>query len=471
MKKTIYMILAALTLSVTAYAQQNLRTAYFLDGYTYGYKFNPAFQGERGFLAVPILGKTGVGVESSMALSSFLYPTADGNLATFMHPSVSSETFLGSLKDYNRMNVNLDVPVFALGFYTGNLYHTLDVSTRVDAGFGLPKSLFSFMKENTAVGNTWDINNIGARADARIEYAYGVSCRLFDFINVGARFKFLVGLVHADLMVENLNLKMAADEWSVGANGRLDVNGVVTIEDIYDFDTISYPTSLEDFENMEYSVGYAVDLGVSVDFLEYFTASASILDLGHIDWTQGYRATTPEGAEPWKFTGFTDISLTDAKASVNSQLDAMGEDLMKLFNLTNDSAYDPGKTSLAATAHVGLEARLPFYERFSVGVLGTRRFDGPYSWSEGRISANIAPLRTFSASCSYAVSDFGTSLGAAVNLHSGFLTLFAGVDSFLPLMNVTPQFVPVDSWNTNLSLGLNLTIGKYRGRFPKIKIE
>ena len=72
MRKTIYMIFAALTLSVSAFAQQNLRTAYFLDGYTYAYKFNPAFQGERGFLAIPVIGKTGVGVESSLALSSLL---------------------------------------------------------------------------------------------------------------------------------------------------------------------------------------------------------------------------------------------------------------------------------------------------------------------------------------------------------------------------------------------------------------
>ena len=147
MRKIIYMILTALTLSVSAFAQQNLRTAYFLDGYTYSYKFNPAFQGERGFLAIPIIGKTGVGLESSFALSSFLYPTADGKLATFMHPSVSSEDFLGPLKDYNRLNLNLDVPVFALGLYTGKLYHTFDVSARVDAGIGLPKSLLKFMKQ------------------------------------------------------------------------------------------------------------------------------------------------------------------------------------------------------------------------------------------------------------------------------------------------------------------------------------
>ncbi|MBR0322078.1 MAG: hypothetical protein IIX08_06800 [Bacteroidales bacterium] len=468
MRKTIYILLAALTLSISANAQQNLRTAYFLDGYTYSYKFNPAFQGERGFLAIPVVGKTGVGVESGLALSTFLYPTADGKLATFMHPSVSSEDFLGSLKDLNRMNLNLDVPVFALGFYTGDLYHTIDISAKADAGFGVPKTLFSFMKEGSANGiDAWDITNIGARADARLELAYGISRRLFDFINVGARFKVLVGLMHADLMMNNVNLKMAADEWAVAADGQLKVNGIVGIEDVTDLSTITYPTSIEEFKNIDPSVGYAIDLGVSVDFLEYFTASASILDLGAIKWTQGFNASTPDGVEPWVFSGFEDLPLNGIESFVNEQLTVVADDLMDMFNITQYEQSGADKTNLGATAHIALEARMPFYERLSFGVLGTHRFNGPYSWTEGRFSANVAPLRSLSASCSYAISDFGRSLGAALNLHAGGLTLFAGVDSILPFFNVTPQYIPVESWNTNLTLGMNLTLGTYRGRFPK----
>lgn len=462
-------MLAALTLSVTAYAQQNLRTAYFLDGYTYSYKFNPSFQGERGFLAIPVLGKTGVGVESNMALSSFLYPTGKGTLTTFLSPNVSADDFSGSLKEFNRMNINVDIPVFAVGFYTGKLFHTIDISARADAGIGLPKSLFCFMKEGASDGvDKWDINNIGARADARLELAYGASCRLFDFINVGARLKMLVGVISADLLMNNVNLKMAADEWSVSADGELLVNGPFDIDESLDFESITYPASFEDLKNMEHSTGFAVDLGVSADFLEYFTASASVLDLGSIGWKQGFSAHTPSGAEPWRFTGFGEISHDGNNTSVEDQIDAMVDDLMTVFNLTKSDDHKPGRRPLGATAHLGLEARMPFYERLSFGLLGTRRFDGSYSWTEGRISANIAPANAFSASCSYAVSTYGSSLGAAINLHSDGLTFFAGLDSFLPLFSVTPQFIPVNRWNTNLTLGLNLTIGNYKGRFPKI---
>jgi hypothetical protein len=129
----------------------------------------------------------------------------------------------------------------------------------------------------------------------------------------------------------------------------------------------------------------------------------------------------------------------------------------------------PGKTSssLSATAHLGVEARMPFYDRLSVGLLGTHRFAGAYSWTEGRLSLNWALLRVFSLSGSYAISNMGNSLGAVANLHLPGFTLFAGVDSFLPLMNVTPNMIPIDSCNTNVALGLNIAFGKYNGRFPK----
>ena len=50
------MAMAAVTVisSISAFGQQNLRTAYFLDGYTYNYKMNPAMAPERAFFAMPM---------------------------------------------------------------------------------------------------------------------------------------------------------------------------------------------------------------------------------------------------------------------------------------------------------------------------------------------------------------------------------------------------------------------------------
>ena len=113
---------------------------------------------------------------------------------------------------------------------------------------------------------------------------------------------------------------------------------------------------------------------------------------------------------------------------------------------------------------------MPFYERLTFGLLGTHRFAGAYSWTEGRLSANLALLRGLGLSGSYAISTMGNSLGAAVNFHAPGFTLFLGLDSFLPLLEVTPKYyIPVKSWNTNVNIGLDIAFGKYNGKYPKKK--
>lgn len=470
----VMMLVSVVTLS----AQQNLRTAYFLDGYTYAYKMNPAMQGERGFFAVPALGKLSLGTESNLGLSTFIKPS-DGRLITFLHPEFSENEFLNGMRHGNMVLANVDVPVLALGFRTGKSYHTLDLSVRADAGANLTKDLFHFIKVGSADGtDAWDISDLGARAEARMELAYGYSRRFGENVTVGARVKALMGVARADVAMDMMNLKLNGEEWAVNAKGNASFAGIIDARtkgqtgsaadpshnDLIDWNALGIK-SIDDINKYleNPSTGFAVDLGVAVDVLDYLTVSASVLDLGYIRWNDVLSASTPETA--WSFTGFENLNL-DGEGEISGQFETLADDLMGAMNfMKNNEGVVSSK--LSATAHLGIEARLPFYERLSVGVLGTHRFGGAYSWTEGRFSLNWSLLRVFSLSGSYAISTMGNSAGAAVNIHLPGLTLFAGLDSFLPLMNVTPDYIPIDELNTNVTFGLNFAFGKYRGRFPK----
>lgn len=476
---------AALLMSAafSAYAQQNLRSAYFLDGYTYGYRFNPAFQGERGFFAIPVLGKFGVGMESNLGLSTFLYPTSDGNLTTFLSPTVSDQEFLSKIKPANRFMLNADLQLFALGFRTGKMYHTLDVSMRSDVSMNLPGDLFTFMKTGASDGSTsWDISDIGARMEMKAEVAYGISRRFGDNLSVGARFKVLMGAAKLDIGMKNLNLKMSEEEWTVNAKGAGMIAGPVTVRtlgetgsateatqtDVVDWSSLEFPESAD--EIMAYlknpALGFAVDLGASYTILDCITVSASIIDLGKMSWKNVTTLQTPETA--WSFNGFEDVSMTGQGNGIADQLEGIADELLNSFNLQKEGYAAKESSSLSCTLHAGVEAKLPFYKRLSIGVLATHRFDGVYSWTEGRFALNWAPARWLAMTGNYAVSDFGSSVGAAMNIHLPGITLFAGLDSFLPLSNVTPEYyIPIDNLNTNLTFGLNIAFGKYNGQFPK----
>ena len=439
--------------AVMSAQQNNTRTAYFLDNYTYGYRFNPAFAPERGFVSFPILGNISLGVESSVGLSNFLYPTSNGKLALFIDDSVSEQTFLDGLKDINQLNSNLNLTLFALGFRTGNFYHTLDATFKVNQNAALPKSLFSLAKVGTANGTTsWDIANVGLGADAFGEVAYGLSATIGESLHVGARFKVLLGLAHADIMIDKLNLSLTGEQWAASTQGAVEVAGPISLGT-----TSSNRVDLTDIESADFNglggMGFGVDLGASYDFLDYFTASASILDLGSISWKEMTQAAST-GANSYTFDGFGTIS---DGSEFQEQLSGLSDELLGLIQF-DKSSTDSGKSKLSATLHAGIEAKMPFYERLSFGLLGTHRFNGAYSWTEGRLAANLTPVDCIGLAASCAVSNFGGSVGGIVNFVFPGFNLFVGVDSFL--IKVSPQYIPVERFNTNLALGLNITFGK-----------
>lgn len=463
--KKIYLIIALVLTSVTMSAQ-NLRTGYFLDGYSYRYQFNPAFQGDRGFISLPVFGRIGFGAETSLAIKDILYPTSSGTLGTFLHPDVSDNLVLKNLGKRTMVNTNIDLNLFALGFRVKKTYHTLDMSLRANADMTLPGDIFRFMKVGGSDGNTmYDFANLGLSSDMYAQVAYGFSRRFLDTFNVGIRVKALMGLASARTDIGNLSLKLDKDQWMVHAAGSATFSSIpaMLIAGNEDVDIINEMMSMMKSPN----IGFAADLGVSVDLFKYLTLSASIIDLGFIGWNNVgiYRLKN----EPWVYEGF-DISATPGEsADMNEQLNAKLEELGALFNFSEITPETKAKyrQKLSMTLHVGVEARLPFYERLSAGLLATHKVNGPHSWTEGRFSVNWALLRWFSLAANYAVSDFGQSYGGAVNLHPKGFSIFLGTDSFRPFTSFSTTMVPLNDLNTNVVFGLNFPFGKYNGRFPK----
>ena len=464
MKTTVKYIISVLILSVALFtnasAQQNLRTAYFLDGYTYNYKLNPAFAPERPFVALPLLGNIGMGVESNMGLSTFLYPTSDGKLTTFLNKSVGDDQFLNNLKRVNRFNTSINENIIALGFRTGKAFHTIDFSLKAEMSASVPRDLFSYIKIGSAHGQEyWNISRTGIKMNSRLELAYGYSRPIADWIRVGARVKLLFGLAQGNIFIDNMSISMNSEKWSVVSHGKAELSGPLTfgtVEGGNHIDRIDTKGEVSSYFSKP-NIGLALDLGASFDFLEYFTASVSVLDFGFIGWNRTTTAVMPGGE--WVFDG---LALDEG---VDTQIGNLGKQLLNMLKLEKTGSDVKRTNMLAATIHAGIEARMPFYERLSFGLLATQRVDGPYSWTEGRLSANVAPVNWLSIAGSYAISNFGNSLGGVLNVHLPGFNLYMGMDSFLPLMKVTPQFVPVNRMNTNLTMGITFTFGKAIGRY------
>lgn len=466
MKRIITLLITILTVT-SVFAQHNHRTGYFLDGYTYKYKINPAFGADRGYFAIPVAGFTSVALETPLQLSSLLYPTGNnGELVTFLDPSVALEDVMKGVNAMNPINLNADLGLISFGFNTKKSFHTLDLSVKADARLNVPGAVFSWAKQ---YNDALDMSQLALNADARLELSYGYSRAILKNARFGFRIKLLAGLAKAQYQMDNLQLAASKDKWTVESTGSgYYAAPIPLITEGYDNRITGFELPEDYYQIIDdvlasRNLGAAIDLGFSMDVLKYMTVSASITDLGVMTWNNVSMLGSPESH--WTYDGFEGIGNEDM--NWNEQLEMLGEELLDIIYPRVTSEGEKKLDMLSMTAHVGLELRIPFWQRLSVGALGSARFDGPYSWYEGRASVNCALFRWFSFSGSYAYSTYGESYGAAINFHPKGLNLFVGLDSFKPLLNMTTQYVPIDSFNTNLSVGLNLAFGKYHGRYPK----
>ena len=110
-------------------------------------------------------------------------------------------------------------------------------------------------------------------------------------------------------------------------------------------------------------------------------------------------------------------------------------------------------TGIGATLNAGAEYVIPTYRALKLGVLGTVRINGPHSWSEARLSANIKPVDWFEGGVNVAVNSFTANFGWAAVFKSKKCNFFIGMDRIVGKMS--KELIPLNS-NGSLSLGLNI---------------
>lgn len=439
---------------------QTLQSSYFLEGSTSRHQLNPAFLGESNYVSLPTLGNLYVGTNSNLSLSNVIYklddPTSKYTLTTFMNSSVDRNEFLGKLHDRNRFNVDANITLLSSGFYSWGGFNTVELNMRTSSSLVLPYELFNFMKtgmdqEEYHIGSTtFNSNNY-------LELGFGHARRLNDKLTVGAKAKFLIGGMNVSAKVDAMDIALTADKWSISANGTLNTavgGGSYKTK-------ASNPGEISGLNTDKFGIGGyggAIDLGATYRLRDDLLLSAAVTDLGLISWTNNMKGATHN--EVFVFDGFNNISVnqgSDGQNNIDKQFTNLKDDLLDLTKF-----YDQGKnkrtTFLTSTVNLGAEYTMPFYNRLSVGLLSSTKINDMYTWSRTMLSANVRPLSWVGASVSYAYSPFGSSLGWMLNLHPRGVNFFIGTD--YQFIKITPQFIPVSNFNTNISLGLSVTFGK-----------
>ena len=471
MKKLFTLFLSGV-LAVGASAElysQDFETGYFLGGNSFAFRLNPAFQAERGIFSIG-LGQPGVGTWSNLGLSTFLYPS-DKSVYTFMNDRVSTSEFLGKIRQSNTLDVDANVNLLTLGFWSNETFVTLDFNVRSLNAVAAPYDFFRFLKEGTEKVNSFDFSGFGLSSNTFAEAAFGWS-RNFGEFNIGFRLKGLIGLLEVEERMNNLHMTMNQEKWEVTGQGELvasspalkvshDANGDLSLGSI----------TLNKDKIAPSGYGGALDLGFSWNVIRDLTVSASVLDLGAVYWMRNLVAHTDESGYTWTPS---ETPIDPTGSDVQREMDKMEKALSGLFRF-KDAGTGTAVKMLPWRLNVGAEYRMPFYDRLSVGALYSGRMGDIFSRHTGRFSVNWNPADFFSLSTSTALSNIGESIGFAMNLHPGGINLMIGCD-YIPfsVVNVSPIFndipakyqkfavVPANRMKMNLYVALHLAVGERR---------
>ncbi|MBO5187274.1 MAG: hypothetical protein J6B91_09575 [Prevotella sp.] len=464
MKSSYKKLLAAALIAVSTTATaQTLNSAYFTDEYTFRHTMNPAFGNEDSYVSIPALGNVNVKMQGNYGLGDVLFdnPTPGGKrLTTFMHPDISvADALSGFSTGNNRLLTDLNITILSAGFKAFGGYNTVELNARTNVGTSLPYELFEFAKN---IGNnTYDIGDVNVNAQAFAELAFGHSRQINEKLRVGAKLKFLFGVARADLQMKNLKAELASNEkWIVSgtAEANVSMKGFTYLSEMKDYESEG-AGQYEAIDDVDVDgaglggFGMAVDLGGVYKINDDWTVSASVLDLGFISWSNNRRAVN--AADRFEFDGFHDVAVTSSAGDKLGDIsDSYADQITDFINL-QDAGDEGGRTTgIGATLNFGAEYTLPVYRKVKFGALSTTRIRGAYSWTEGRLSANYAPLKWLDGGVNFAVNSFAASMGWVLNIHPKGYNFFIGMDHILG--KTSKEFIPLSS-NANVALGMNIT--------------
>ena len=457
---------ATLALLGGAAMAQSLNSAYYTSDYKFRHTMNPAYGNDQSYFSVPVLGNLNVSTHGNfgcqdVVLDNPLYGRgSDKQKTTFMHPDISvGDALSGFSTGNNRIVGDVGVTLFSAGFKGFGGYNTIELNSKTSFGVSLPYELFAFAKN---IGNnTYDIGDINAKAQSYAELAFGHSRQIGDRLRVGAKVKLLFGLARADVQFKDVKADLAPnDKWTITGSAEADVS----------MKGFSYKSKNHDYKDEakgQYSAvndvdvsgaglggfGLAFDLGGVYKIDDDWTVNAALLDLGFISWSNDVKAVNR--ANSFEFNGFHDMAVKSGRGETfDDKADSYSDQIADFANLKDEGDQGGRTTGIGATLNVGCEYNLPVYRPITFGLLSSTRINGPYSWTEGRLSANWTPLSWLNGGVSFAVNSFTTSMGWVLNIHPKGYNFFIGMDHLLGKMS--KEGIPLSS-NASVAVGMNIT--------------
>lgn len=348
----------------------------------------------------------------------------------------------------NKIRENLVVETIQIGFKLNKALVTLGHAVRFNAFLDYPKTLPQLIWQGNSqfIGQAVDFG-----ADTQLfgynEFSLGLTLPITENLYIGGRAKYLTGF--GDISTERSELSLYTDDdiyalrldadLLVNNAGEIAYNGFRDITVDYDFGRF------EGSDLLTGNRGYAFDAGAHLQ-LGRLSLSASVLDLGQINWTSSVANYELTGDYEFDGLDLADEILEDATA-IGSVVDT----LIDTYPIRESSrSYS---TSLGYKTYVS--AGFQFTERWRLGLLfhGEQYRDEFYPALALGGTARLTNWLTAGAHYAWR-NDAYDNLGLNLQLQLGPARLLAGTDNLLTAFRLK------NSNNANARIGLYFAFGR-----------
>ena len=448
MKFSIKHILSTVALSLIGLVanSQAPNSLYFLNNPQSHY-LNPALTTDKGWVTLPLGGY--FTINSDLGLGSFMTPYGDDKMRLFTHPEISVKDAMSKFKDINSLEFETATNLLTVGFNAWGGTNSIGLSMKMHGGFYIPKDIFRFLKEGQeADGDTeYKLDKFGGRMQAYSEIALGHARDINKKLTIGAKVKLILGLAYANANIDNMRIHMTDKEWNIEHNTSIVTSQALDIRTNNDgeIDDVEFKAKVGGF-------GLGLDLGATYKIMDNLNVSLAITDIGFINWDNA--SVICNRGKSFSYKGFDNIAAEDSQ-DFEDAAEEIGDDLKELIKFDRDQSATSKTTSLYTTFRAGAEYGV-LKNKITFGLLVSSRVGAPKNYTEGMLTVNFKPVKSFGAAINGSVSNVRSSVGATITLGNFFI----GADYILT--KFSKQFIPVDASKFSFASGVSFRFGSSR---------
>jgi len=439
MVKKIFFYCWITCISSTAWAQQEY-TLHFMQTIPQSNYNNPAFVPKyNSYLGLPGISSIYISeFNSGFNYNDIFERREDDSLI------VKLESLNNALKDRNFFVNEQTVDLLSFGLRsTARLYFNFNLTAKNYQILEYPDDLTAlFINGNGAfVGETMNLE-LNIDGMGYFETGLGASYEVNEKLTVGARFKYLSGIVNVNS--EKAQFNLFTDEfYQLTLSGNVDVrtSGINEITDD------EFDPSINDLKNYFKNSGYAFDIGASYNITDEISVAASITDIGSIKWKNDVTTYALENQD----ASFTYRGI-DVQKLINDEdeFDEILDSLETTFEFVENEDAKAYRAPVPTRFYINGNYKLPMNAQVGLVVFG-EKYENVVQSGLG-VVANKQVGKIVDISLSYSMrKNTYNNFGAGFALRLPPFQIYAVSDNMLG----APMY-PNAVKNVNLRLGINM---------------